>query len=33
MAITKEEEWDKIEVVGPYKALQLRKKITFKEDG
>lgn len=33
MALVKEEVWDKIEVVGVYKALQLRKKIIIKEDG
>ena len=33
MAITIEEKWDKIEIVGEYKALQLRKKIIVKEDG
>ena len=30
MALVKEEVWDKIEVVGVYKALQLRKKIIIK---
>jgi len=33
MALTKEEKYDKIEVVGDYKALQLRKKIIVKDDG
>ena len=33
MAITKETEYDKIEVVGEYKAVQCRKATVIKEDG
>ena len=33
MALTKEVEYDKIEIVGPYKAVQCRKATIIKEDG
>ena len=33
MAITKTEEVDKVEVVGPHKAVQLRTATVIKEDG
>ena len=33
MALTKELTEDKIEVVGPYKIIQIRTKTTIKEDG
>ena len=33
MAITKEVKYDKIEVVGDYKAVQCREATTIKEDG
>ena len=33
MALTKETTEDKIEVVGPYKIIQIRSKTTIKEDG
>ena len=32
MALTETTEHDKIEVVGPYKAVQVRKKTTIKKD-
>ena len=33
MALTKTIEYDKIEVVGPFKCLQIRKATVIKEDG
>ena len=33
MALTKEVEYDKIEIVGPYKAVQCREATIVKEDG
>ncbi len=33
MALTESIEYDKIEVVGPYKAVQVRKKNIIKKDG
>tara|TARA_R100000656_G_scaffold47944_1_gene38943 strand:+ start:206 stop:457 length:252 start_codon:yes stop_codon:yes gene_type:complete len=33
MALTKESSYDKIEVVGPYKAVQCRRKDAIMEDG
>jgi len=33
MALTESIEYDKIEVVGPYKAVQVRKALVIKKDG
>ena len=33
MALAESIEYDKIEIVGPYKAVQVRKKNTIKKDG
>jgi len=33
MALTKEQTEDQIEVVGPYKIIQIRTRTTIKEDG
>tara|TARA_Y100001951_G_C11062825_1_gene141783 strand:- start:141 stop:425 length:285 start_codon:yes stop_codon:yes gene_type:complete len=33
MALTETIEYDKIEVVGPYKAVQVRKALVIKKDG
>jgi hypothetical protein len=33
MALTETIEYDKIEIVGPYKAVQVRKKNVIKKDG
>ena len=33
MALTESIEYDKIEIVGPYKAVQVRKALVIKKDG